>query len=42
MLDATGRGKALWLASVNDRQDPAAGYGEIYNFDWNHDLITLY
>ncbi|MFT3704460.1 MAG: SusC/RagA family TonB-linked outer membrane protein [Agriterribacter sp.] len=38
MLDAVGRGKALWLASVNDRQDPAAGYGEIYNFDWNHDF----
>lgn len=38
MLDALGRGKALWLASVNDRQDPVAGYGEIYNFDWNHDF----
>lgn len=38
MLDAVGRGRALWLASVNDKQDPAAGYGEIYNFDWNHDF----
>jgi TonB-linked SusC/RagA family outer membrane protein len=35
MLNAVDRGKALWQASVNDRQDPAAGYGEIYNFDWN-------
>ncbi len=37
MLNAVDRGKALWRASVNDRQDPAAGYGEIYNFDWNGD-----
>lgn len=35
MLNAVDRGKALWQASVNDGQDPAAGYGEIYNFDWN-------
>lgn len=38
MLSATDRGKALWQASVNDRQDPAAGYGEIYNFDWNNNF----
>jgi len=38
MLNSVDRGRALWLASVNDKQDPAAGYGEIYNFDWNHDL----
>lgn len=38
MLNSIDRGKALWLASVNDRQDPAAGYGEIYTFDWNHDF----
>jgi TonB-linked SusC/RagA family outer membrane protein len=38
MLSSLDRGKALWLASVNDRQDPAAGYGEIYAFDWNHDF----
>lgn len=38
MLSAVDRGKALWLASVNDRQDPAAGYGEIYTFDWNNDF----
>lgn len=38
MLDAVDRGKALWQASVNDGQDPAAGYGEIYQFDWNHDF----
>ena len=35
MLNAEDRGKALWQASVNDGQDPAAGYGEIYDFDWN-------
>ena len=35
MLNAVDRGRALWQASVNDRQDPAAGYGEIYGFDWN-------
>ncbi|WP_225000226.1 TonB-dependent receptor [Cesiribacter sp. SM1] len=38
MLDAVGRGRALWQASVNDRTDPAGGYGEIYNFDWNGDF----
>jgi TonB-dependent starch-binding outer membrane protein SusC len=38
MLSAVDRGKALWQASVNDRQDPAAGYGEIYSFDWNGDF----
>jgi len=37
MLNSLDRGKALWQASVNDGQDPAAGYGEIYNFDWNND-----
>jgi TonB-linked SusC/RagA family outer membrane protein len=37
MLNAIDRGRALWQASVNDKQDPAAGYGEIYNFDWNKD-----
>ncbi|MDP2339205.1 MAG: TonB-dependent receptor [Bacteroidota bacterium] len=37
MLNAVDRGKALWQASVNDRVDPASGYGEIYNFDWNGD-----
>ncbi|GAC1313480.1 MAG: TonB-dependent receptor [Mucilaginibacter sp.] len=35
MLSSTDRGKALWQASVNDGQDPAAGYGDIYSFDWN-------
>ena len=38
MLNAIDRGKALWQASVNDRQDPAAGYGQIYQFDWNNDF----
>ena len=35
MLNAVDRGRALWQASINDGQDPASGYGEIYNFDWN-------
>ncbi|SEL39395.1 SusC/RagA family TonB-linked outer membrane protein [Parapedobacter koreensis] len=35
VLNAIDRGRALWQASINDRQDPAAAYGEIYNFDWN-------
>ncbi|MEK6481070.1 TonB-dependent receptor [Catalinimonas sp. 4WD22] len=38
MLDAVGRGRALWQASVNDRTDPTGGYGEIYDFDWNGDF----
>lgn len=33
MLNAVDRGRALWQASVNDGQDPAAGYGEIYDFN---------
>jgi TonB-dependent SusC/RagA subfamily outer membrane receptor len=37
MLNSVDRGKALWQASVNDKQDPAAAYGEIYTFDWNND-----
>lgn len=38
MLSSVDRGRALWQASVNDLQDPAAGYGEIYAFDWNNDF----
>ncbi|WKN32845.1 TonB-dependent receptor [Porifericola rhodea] len=38
MLNAVDRGRALWQASVNDRTDPAGGYGEIYDFDWNGDF----
>jgi TonB-linked SusC/RagA family outer membrane protein len=38
MLSSLDRGKALWQASVNDKQDPTAGYGQIYNFDWNKDF----
>ena len=38
MLNAIDRGRALWQASVNDRQDPTAGYGEIYTFDWNNNF----
>jgi TonB-linked SusC/RagA family outer membrane protein len=37
MLNSVDRGKALWQASVNDKQDPAGAYGEIYDFDWNND-----
>lgn len=37
MLNSIDRGKALWQASVNDGQDPAAGYGDIYSFSWNND-----
>lgn len=40
MLSSLDRGKALWQASVNDGQDPAAGYGEIYAFDWNNDYAN--
>jgi TonB-linked SusC/RagA family outer membrane protein len=35
MLDAEGRGVALWQASVNDKTDPNAGYPQIYQYDWN-------
>jgi len=38
MLNAQQRGLALWQASVNDGADPNAGYGEIYDFDWNGDF----
>ncbi len=38
MLSSVDRGKALWQASVNDRQNPTDGYGEIYQFDWNNDF----
>ena len=40
MLSSVDRGKALWQASVNDGQDPAAGYGEIYQFDWNNNFAN--
>jgi TonB-linked SusC/RagA family outer membrane protein len=40
MLNAVDRGKVLWQASVNDGADPAGGYGEIYNFDWNNDFAN--
>jgi TonB-linked SusC/RagA family outer membrane protein len=38
MVNSVDRGRALWQASVNDGVDPASGYGEIYNFDWNGDF----
>jgi len=37
MLDAEGRGVALWRAAVNDKTDPNAGYPQIYQYDWNGD-----
>lgn len=40
MLNSVDRGKALWQASVNDGQDPAAGYGDIYTFDWNKNFAN--
>ena len=40
MLSSLDRGKALWQASVNDKQDPTAGYGDIYGFDWNNDYTN--
>lgn len=40
MLNAVDRGKALWQASVNDGQDPAAGYGDIYTFNWNNNYTN--
>lgn len=38
VLNAQQRGEALWRASINDGADPASGFGEIYNFDWNNDF----
>ena len=38
MLSSADRGRALWQASVNDKQDPAGGYGDIYEFNWNKDF----
>jgi TonB-dependent starch-binding outer membrane protein SusC len=38
MLNSLDRGKALWQASVNDKVDPASGYGELYGFNWNNDF----
>ncbi len=37
LVNSTDRGKLLWQASVNDKQNPTDGYGEIYKFDWNND-----
>lgn len=38
MLSSEERGRVLWEASVNDGSDPNAGYGEIYDFDWNENF----
>jgi TonB-linked SusC/RagA family outer membrane protein len=38
MMNSLQRGEVLFQASVNDRTDPNAGYGSIYNFDWNGDF----
>lgn len=40
MLNAADRGRALWQASVNDGQNPADGYGDIYDFNWNGDYVN--
>jgi TonB-dependent starch-binding outer membrane protein SusC len=40
MLNSVDRGKALWQASVNDGQNPASGYGDIYQFDWNNNFAN--
>lgn len=40
MLNSVDRGRALWQASVNDGQDPAAGYGDIYDFSWNKNFAN--
>lgn len=40
MLNAQQRGEVLWRAMVNDGADPAGGYGQIYNFDWNNDFAN--
>jgi TonB-dependent starch-binding outer membrane protein SusC len=37
LVNSVDRGKLLWQASVNDKQNPTDGYGEIYKFDWNND-----
>lgn len=37
MLDAEGRGKALWGGAVNDRTDPNTVAPAIYTYDWNGD-----
>ena len=38
MMNSLQRGQVLWQASVNDNADPNAGYGSLYNFDWNGDF----
>lgn len=38
MMNSLQRGQVLFQASVNDRANPNAGYGSIYNFDWNGDF----
>lgn len=37
MLDAEGRGRALWRGAVNDRTDPNTVVPLIYTYDWNGD-----
>lgn len=36
MLDAEGRGRALWQGAVNDKTDPKV-FSSIYTYDWNGD-----
>jgi TonB-dependent starch-binding outer membrane protein SusC len=38
MLDAEGRGRAIWRGAVNDGDEPDSVMKQIYTFDWNHDF----
>jgi len=38
MLDAEGRGRALWQGAVNDGTDPNTVAPLIYTYDWNGDF----
>lgn len=40
MANAVERGELLWRASVNDGNNPADAYGEIYDFSWNNDFAN--
>ncbi len=37
MLDAEGRGRALWQGAVNDKTDPNTTAPLIYTYEWNGD-----
>ena len=40
MANAVERGELLWRASVNDGNNPADAYGEIYDFNWNNNFTN--